>query len=74
MNKMNVGNLVMFKPEGQYAKWFGGQLGVVESVSYAADGNLHCRVKWLTPVKYFDKTTQYSDFAASKFEVYNEAG
>ena len=55
---MNVGNLVMFKPEGQYAKWFGGQLGVVESVSYAADGNLHCRVKWLTPVKYFDKTTQ----------------
>jgi len=69
---MKVGDLVMFKPEGRYAQWFGGKFGKVESFSYASDGNLHCRVKWLEPVKYFDRFTTISDFGADRFEVYSD--
>ena len=57
---MQVGDLVMFKPEGRYAKWFGGHFANVESVSYAKDGKLHCRVRWLKPVKYFDSFSTIS--------------
>jgi len=67
---MKVGDLVMFVDEGSYAKWFYGQMATVESyTARASDGKAHCRVKWLNPVKYFDKYTCVSDFSADKFEV-----
>jgi len=69
---VKVGDLVMFKPEGSYAKWFGGKFGKVESCSYAKDGKLHCRVRWLQPVPYFDKFATVSDFGANRFEVYSD--
>ena len=68
---MKEGDLVMFKPEGTYAKSFGGKLAIVESCSYAKDGKLHCRVRWIQPVKYFDKYSTISDFAADRFEIFD---
>ena len=68
---MKVGDLVMFKPEGNYAKWFGGEFAEVESCKYNSDGKLHCRVRWLRPVPYFDKHATISDFGADKFVVYD---
>lgn len=69
---MKIGDLVMFTDDGTYAKWFYGQMGIVESTNYAKDGKLHCRVSWLNPVKYFDRFTTTSDFAADKFQVCQE--
>tara|TARA_E500000331_G_C16975905_1_gene591376 strand:+ start:487 stop:699 length:213 start_codon:yes stop_codon:yes gene_type:complete len=66
---MKENDLVMFTDEGTYAKWFYGKLAIVQNVSYANDGKLHCRVRWLQPVLYFDRTTSTSDFAADKFTV-----
>ena len=66
---MEINDLVMFKPEGVYAEWFGGKMAIVENVSYCNDGKLHCRVRWLQPVMYFDRCTSVSDFAAERFEV-----
>ena len=69
---MKVGDLVKFIDEGTYAKWFLYQLGRVESVSGGTDGTrakVYCRVRWLFPVKYFNRYTQISDFSADKFEV-----
>ena len=66
---MKVGDLVMFTDKGRYAKWFFGQLGEVQSCGYSSNGKLHCRVKWLQPVKYFDGFATVSDFGADKFEV-----
>ena len=67
---MKVGDLVRFVDKGTYAKWFYGQMAVVKSyVAKGADGKSHCRVKWLTPVKYFDKYTSVSDFGTDKFKV-----
>jgi|TARA_R110001592_G_scaffold120430_1_gene324633 hypothetical protein len=67
---VKVGDLVMFSSHtSRYAKWFFGKLAVVQSVSYSGDGKLHCRVKWLQPVKYFDTFATISDFAADNFEV-----
>ena len=68
---MKPGDVVMFKDEGRYAKWFYGQLAIVQSCSYAKDGKLHCRVKWIQPVKYFDGYSTISDFAADNFEVFD---
>ena len=62
-NEYEIGDLVMFKPEGRYAKWFGGRLAVIESLS----DNGHCRVKWLTPVKYYDNWATVSDFGLDRF-------
>lgn len=67
---MKADDLVMFKPEGIYAEWFGGQFGIVVGTSYAKDGNLYCRVKWLQAIKYHNRTVGFSNFAASRFEVY----
>ena len=39
----------------------------------ASDGRAHCRVRWLQPVKYFDKLATVSDFPADKFEVAHAA-
>ena len=68
---MKIGDLVMFmNAESNYAKWFFGRLAVVESVSNIASTlkpnkeTVHCRVKWLKPVKYFDKYATVSDFHA----------
>ena len=68
---MKIGDVVMFKPEGHYSKWFGAHLAVVQSCSYNRDGKLYCRVKWIHPVKYFDGYSTISDFCADKFEVFD---
>ena len=69
---MKVGDLVTFIDEGKYAKWFFGQLAVVERCSNNAHGIKHCRVRWLQPVKYHDRWTPVSDFQADKFEVHGQ--
>ena len=72
---MKIGDLVMFVDEGVYARWFFGQLGVVEE--YTLDGfddRSHCRVRWLQPVRYGRSHTTISDFSADKFEVCESAG
>ena len=70
---MKVGDLVMFTSEGNYAKWFFGRFAIAESVSQSpSSGEWHCRVRWLEPVKYFDRYSTVSDFACSKFEVIDE--
>ena len=66
---MKIGDLVMFVDNGTYAKWFWGQLAVVERVSQASDGNWHCRVNWIQPVNYHGRTTSFSDFRVNKFKV-----
>lgn len=71
---MKVGDAVMFICNGTYAKWFFGQMAIVESYTpKASDGRAHCRVRWLQPVKYFDKLATVSDFPADKFEVAHAA-
>jgi hypothetical protein len=71
---MKIGDLVMFSnSESTYAKWFFGQLAEIQTCNYAKDGKLHCRVKWLQPVKYRDSYATISDFGAYNFEVYNES-
>ncbi len=68
---MKVGDLVMFNNlDSTYAKWFFGQIGEVLSCGYAKDGKLHCRVKWLQPVYYFNNFATVSDFGADNFEIY----
>ncbi len=66
---MKVGDLVMFVDEGTYAKWFYGKMAEVESCKYGSDGKLHCRVRWLQPVTYFDRFTTVSNFGIDKFKV-----
>lgn len=66
---MKVNDLVMFKPEGTYAKWFGGKFAKVESISVGSDGKNHCQVKWISPVKYFNNFVTKSHFSCDKFEV-----
>lgn len=63
---MKVGDLVMFNNfSSRYAKWFFGRFATVES----ADHNTHCRVRWITPVKYHNGFSTISDFKKSDFEV-----
>jgi len=69
---MKVGDVVMFIDEGRYAKWFYGQLAIVESANCTIDDKLYCRVRWVQPVKYFESNAFVSDFAADKFEVFGE--
>ena len=69
---MKVGDLVRFIDEGAYSKWFFSRYARVESISYGQDGEMHCRVRWLWPVKYFDMLATTSDFKSDKFEVCNE--
>ena len=67
---MKVGDAVMFTCSGTYAKWFFGQMAIVESYTpCGSDGHAHCRVRWMSPVPYFDKLATVSDFRADKFEV-----
>jgi len=72
---MKVGDIVMFIDEGTYAKWFFGQIAIVEKYSgkVGTDGKYHCRVRWIQPVRYFDRMATVSNFCADKFEVYNES-
>ena len=63
---MKKGDLVMFKPEGTYAKWFGGQFAICENSS---PDKKSCRVRWLEPVKYFSRYTTVSDFGWDRFEI-----
>ena len=73
---MKIGDLVMFNNiESIYAKWFYGQIGIVESYSERKDiieWRRSCRIVWLQPVRYYDSFSTYSDFSAGDFEVYNE--
>ena len=70
---MKVGDLVMFIDEGVYAKWFFGQIGVVRRYTpRGSDGKPHCRVQWLQSIPYHNMNCTISDFAAEKFEVYND--
>ena len=72
---MKVGDLVMFNDiTNRYASWFYGQFGIVATYTAIGriDGKASCRVRWLTPVKYYQNYTRYSDFSASNFEVYSE--
>lgn len=66
---MSPGEVVMFiNCKSLYAKWFYGQLGIVESfVPYGADGYSHCKVRWLNPVKYGDGFATCSNFRADNF-------
>ena len=67
---MKVGDLVMFTDTGTYAKWFYGQLAVIESyTAEGSDGKAHCGVRWLQPVPYHDKVTSKSNFPAARFKV-----
>lgn len=67
---MKIGDTVMFIDEGRYARWFFGQLAIVENYTpRGADGHAHCRVRWMQPVPYFGKLTSVSDFRADNFEV-----
>jgi hypothetical protein len=67
---MKVNDLVMFtNSESRYAKWFFGQLATVEKISKP---HVSCRVRWLTPVKYFDGYTSSSDFHQSDFTSFEE--
>lgn len=71
---MKIGDLVMFSnSESTYAKWFLGQFAEVQTCNYAKDGKLHCRVKWLQPVKYFNKYSTISDFCADNFKICSNA-
>ncbi len=70
---MEVGDYVMFIDEGTYAKWFFGQLAIVENYTpHGSDGKAHCRVRWMNPVPYFDRLSTISDFRADMFESYSE--
>mgnify|MGYP001399271708 CR=1 FL=1 len=67
---MKVGDAVMFTSSCGYAKWFFGQLAIVESYTEkGSDGHAHCRVRWMQPVPYFSRLATISDFRADKFEV-----
>jgi hypothetical protein len=68
---INVGDAVMFKPAGTYAKWFGGHIGFIESISYGSDGKWHCRVRWMNPVKYYDSCSSISDFCLNRFQKHD---
>lgn len=65
---MKIGDIVMFKPEGRYAKWFAGEIGVIKNISVSKSGEKHCRVEWLQPVPYFGKFTSVSDFPLKCFD------
>ena len=67
---MDIGNFVMFTSKGRYAKYFFGQFAEVVSSSISkTTGKEHVRVKWNSPVKYFDSYTAVSDFSADKFTL-----
>ena len=64
---MKVGDVVMFTDAScTYTKWFFGHIGIVESTS---SGAIHCRVRWMRPVRYHDGYATISDFRADKFQV-----
>jgi hypothetical protein len=69
---MKMNDLVTFtNDKSRYAKWFFGQLAIAESVTQSIKtGDWHCRVRWLQPVKYFDRYATVSDFNTKNFEVH----
>ena len=70
---MKVGEIVMFVDEGRYAKWFYGQLAIIESyTAKGSDGKAHCAVRWIEPVQYFDRKATVSHFSADKFRRFDE--
>jgi hypothetical protein len=66
---MKIGDVVMFIDDTcRYARWFLGQVGVVTSYTkIGSDGKSHCRVEWMNPVPYHDRSATISDFRANKF-------
>ena len=68
---MKEGDIVMFKPEGTQAKWFGGKLGTIVRITYNKEGKLYYRIHWLEPVLYYNDYTNFSSFSADKFELFD---
>jgi hypothetical protein len=67
---MKKGDIVMFMDKGRYAKWFFGQIGVIDlDPKESPEGRVSVSVSWLRPVKYFDRYTPQSHFSADKFRV-----
>ena len=67
---MKKNDIVMFMDTGSYAKWFFGQIGVLDKdPTEGSDGKDHVSITWLRPVKYFDGYTSKSHFSADKFRV-----
>lgn len=65
---MKVGDIVMYTAEDSYSKWFYGRIAVVESYTeFGSDGFAHCRVKWMSPVPFFNRHATISDFRADRF-------
>ena len=68
---MKVDDVVIFTNiSSRYAKWFYGQIGLVERVTNRSVGSASCRVRWLQPVKYFKTHSTVTDFSANDFEVH----
>jgi len=69
---MKKGDVVMFTDTGTYAKWFLGQIAVVENYTKPKDPTKKpsCRVRWVQPVPYFGKFSTISDFSADKFSLF----
>ena len=70
---MKVGDLVRFIDKGTYSEWFFCRYAKIVEKSVDDSGSAHLRVRWVFPVKYFDRWTTMSDFRADKFEVVNES-
>ena len=69
---MKVGDTVIWtNDKSRYAKYFFGQIGIIESYTAKSehDGKAHCRIRWIQPVKYFDRYATVSDFGAENFQV-----
>ena len=67
---MRTGDVVIFQNrKSLYAKWFFGKIGFVEDYYYGFDGHAHCKVRWLTPVKYGSRGeyVKQSKFRANNF-------
>ena len=65
---MKVGDVVIYTAEDSYSKWFYGRIAVVESYTECgSDGFAHCRVRWMSPVPFFDRYATISDFRADRF-------
>jgi len=67
---MKAGDVVMFTDEGEYSKWFYGQIGTVISCTLNTwTGRSYAKVRWLQCIKYFDWDVNVSSFDTKHFEV-----
>ncbi len=71
---MGIGDVVMFKPEGRYGKWFGGKLATIIKEKKNSKGKLYYRVCWITPVLYHGDYATMSSFSADHFALFSTGG